>query len=74
MSAYEHRRTTAKLGYGTRDVKLKCMRCGSFAGGLPMCDECTEEVMREVGRRRQRMQLVFYYILVLAVAAYYLIL
>jgi predicted nucleic acid-binding Zn ribbon protein len=74
MSAYEHGRTTTYWGRGTRDVKLRCMKCGSFAGGSPMCDECAEEVMREVERRRRRMQIVFYYILFLAVAAYYLIL
>lgn len=74
MSAYEHGRTITKSGHGTRDVKLRCMKCGSFAGGRPLCDECTEEVMKEVGRRRRRMQLTFYYILILAAVAYYLIL
>jgi predicted nucleic acid-binding Zn ribbon protein len=74
MSTYELQPTFKKLGHETRDAKLRCIRCGSFAAGRPMCDKCVEEVIRGVEARRRRMQLTFYYILIMAVVTYYFIL
>jgi predicted nucleic acid-binding Zn ribbon protein len=74
MSTYELQHTFTKPGYGTRDVKLGCMRCGSFAAGSPMCDECTGEIMKDVGARRWRMQLIFYSIIFMGIVAYYYVL
>ncbi len=73
-AAYELNNTFTKQGYGTRDVKLRCMRCGSFAPGRPLCDECTQEIMKGVEARRWRMQLIFYSILLMGIAAYFLLL
>jgi predicted nucleic acid-binding Zn ribbon protein len=74
MSAYELKRKLAGIEYGTRDAKLRCMQCGKFSAGSPMCDECAEAVMKVVERRRHRMQVTFYYILILAIVAYYVVL
>jgi predicted nucleic acid-binding Zn ribbon protein len=74
MSAYGYGNTFTKVDYGTRDAKLRCIQCGSFAAGKPLCDKCTEAVMEKVEARRRRMQLTFYYILILAAVAYYFIL
>jgi|GEM_PF-3761898 len=73
MSTYGHGNTFTNVEYGTREARLRCMQCGTFAAGKPLCDKCTEAVMMGVEARRRRMQLVFYYILILAGAAYYLI-
>ena len=74
MGAYELKRNLARIEYRERDAKLRCMRCGKFSAGSPMCGECAEAVMEVVERRRHRMQIWFYYILVLAIVAYYVIL
>jgi predicted nucleic acid-binding Zn ribbon protein len=74
MSTYGQKHAFTKAGYSTRDAKLRCMQCGTFAAGKPLCDKCTDAVMGGVEARRRRMQLVFYYILILAGVAYYLIL
>jgi predicted nucleic acid-binding Zn ribbon protein len=66
--------TLTKPEHMTRDAKMRCMQCGSFAGGRPLCDECTDAVMKEVEARRRRMQLIFYFIICMGIVAYYTVL
>lgn len=54
-----------------RDISRRCVRCGSYSAGKPMCDECAEEIMKDAGARRRRMSFVFTLILILAIVAYY---
>ena len=70
-TAYELQHTFTKPGYEIRDAKLRCMQCEAFAPGVPLCDECTEEIMKEVEARRRRMQLIFYSIVFMGIVAYY---
>lgn len=56
------------------DVSRRCVRCDSPSAGKPMCNECAEEVMKEVEAMRRRMSIVFTFILILAIVAYYNIL
>lgn len=73
-AAYEHQHTFTRAGYGTRDSKRRCMRCGTFTPGMPLCDECTGYIMKEAAERRWRMQLIFHSIIFMGILIYYFVL
>lgn len=72
-TAYELRGTLAKTGYTTRDSELRCIRCGSFSAGIPLCNECTDDVMKVIEERRLRMHAIFYSIIFFGILAYYFV-
>ncbi len=53
---------------------MTCMRCGGISGAQPLCDKCTEEILKKEEARRRRMSLVFTLIIILGITAYYTLL